>query len=122
MCVIAPSQSAGRGWIGQTAAELPERIHALQERAREQPKRAASALPNADEVLGKAEKRNGTLLIVDTIDEADADALRDFGDLLRRRSKSAAIVLGSVSEEKLNVIVTLTPDLVEGGLHAGKLA
>ena len=104
------------------AAELPERVQALKERARDRPGRAASTLPDADEVLGKAEKRNGTVLIVDTIDNVDAGALRDLGDELRRRSKSAAIVLGSVAEEKLNVIVMLTPDLVEGGLHAGKLA
>ena len=108
--------------INVPAAELPERISALRERAREQPAVAAANLPKPSEVLAKAEKRNGTAIIIDRVDEADATALREFGDNLRRLTKSAAIVLGSVFDDKLNVIVMLTPDLVEGGLHAGKLA
>ncbi len=106
--------------------ELPERIRALQERAREQPAAAAANLPDPTEVLERAEsfrgKDNGTFLIVDWVDNADTATLRDFGDDLRRRAKSAAVVLGSVLDEKLNVIVMLTPDLVERGLHAGKIA
>ncbi|MDZ4278916.1 MAG: alanine--tRNA ligase, partial [Dehalococcoidia bacterium] len=40
-------------------AGLPERIHALQERARNVPKAAASNLPDPSEVLERAEKRDG---------------------------------------------------------------
>jgi alanyl-tRNA synthetase len=102
-------------------ADLPDRLRALQERAREQPKQTA-ALPDPAQILERAEKRDGALLIVEKVDGADATALRDFGDQLRQRAKSAAVVLGSVLEGKLNVIVMLTPDLVEGGMHAGKIA
>jgi alanyl-tRNA synthetase len=35
---------------------------------------------------------------------------------------SAAIVLGSVVDGTPNIVVMLTPDRVEAGLHAGKLA
>jgi len=103
-------------------AELPERLRALQERAREQPKVASAALPDPKEVLERAEHRDGTLLILDRVDGADANALRDFGDELRGRVESAAVVLGSVYDGKLNVVVMLTADLVQRGLHAGKLA
>ncbi len=101
--------------------ELPDRIRAIEERAREQPRQTV-AFPDPGELLDRAEKRDGALLIVDRVDRADPAALRDFGDELRRRAKSAAVVLGSVLEGKLNVVVMLTPDLVEGGLHAGKIA
>jgi alanyl-tRNA synthetase len=102
--------------------ELPDRLRALQERAREQPKRAASDLPDPKELLERAEQRNGSYIVVDWLESADAASLRDFGDALRREAKSAAVVLGSVFDEKLSVIVMLTPDLVSKGLHAGKIA
>jgi alanyl-tRNA synthetase len=103
--------------------ELPERIRELQQRAREQQKDlAAAALPDPSDVLARAETRNGTLVVIDRIDGADATALREFGDQLRQRAKSAAVVLGSVLEGQPSIVVMLTPDRVEAGLHAGKLA
>ncbi|OGO50522.1 MAG: alanine--tRNA ligase [Chloroflexi bacterium RBG_16_68_14] len=105
--------------------ELLERLRALSAtggRARELPKPAAANLPDPDEVLSRAEKRDGTYLVVDWIDNVDAATLREFGDELRRRVKSAAVVLGSLFDGKLNVAVMLTDDLVKKGLHAGKLA
>jgi alanyl-tRNA synthetase len=102
--------------------ELPERLRALQERAKEAPRAAALALPDPSAVLSRAEQRNGSYVVVDWVDGADANALRELGDALRTKAKSAAIVLGSAGEEKLNVVVMLTDDLVKSGLHAGKLA
>jgi alanyl-tRNA synthetase len=105
------------------AAELPERIHALQERAKESKKEAASAaLPDPSEVLSRAEQRNGTTVVIDRLESADANALREFGDVLRQKAKSAAIALGSVVDGTPNIVVMLTPDQVEAGLHAGKVA
>jgi alanyl-tRNA synthetase len=104
-------------------AELPGRIRALQERAKESQKEAASAaLPDPGDVLARAEKRNGALVVIDRLDSIDPNALREFGDVLRKKAKSAAIVLGSVLEGQPNIVVMLTPDQVAGGLHAGKLA
>ena len=103
-------------------AELPDRMRALQERAREQPKQAAANLPDPAQIIERAEKRDGTLLIVEKVDAVDAETLRDFGDVLRGQLKSAAVVLGSVLDGQPSAVVMLTPDLVKGGLHAGKLA
>jgi alanyl-tRNA synthetase len=102
--------------------ELAERLRALQEQAKAQPKTSAVALPDPADVLGRAQQRNGTYVVVDSLAGADATALREFGDELRRRAKSAAVVLGSVAEDKLNFVVMLTDDLVAKGLHAGNLA
>jgi alanyl-tRNA synthetase len=103
--------------------ELPERIHALQERAKESKKEAASAaLPDPADVLARAEQRNGTLVVIDRLESVDANALREFGDVLRQKAESAAIVLGSIVEGTPNIVVMLTADRVEAGLHAGKLA
>jgi alanyl-tRNA synthetase len=102
--------------------ELPDRLRALQERAREQPKSAAAALPDPAEVVARAEQRDGTFIIIDRFDGADSTALREFGDELRKRAKSAAIVLASVLDDQPNIIVMLTDDQVMAGRHAGKLA
>ena len=103
-------------------AELPDRLRALSASGGRARERSQSALPDPAELIARADERNGTLLIVDWVDAVDATTLRDFGDDLRQRAKSAAVVLGSVLDEKLNVIVMLTPDLVDGGMHAGKIA
>ncbi|MCH8949780.1 MAG: alanine--tRNA ligase, partial [Chloroflexi bacterium] len=107
-------------------AELPGRIQALQERADEQPRQAASNLPDPAALIERAESSrgqdDGALLIVDKVDAADAESLRAFGDELRGRATSAAIVLGAVLDGKPSIVIMLTSDQVEAGLHAGKLA
>ena len=103
--------------------ELPERIRALQERAKDSHKEAAAAaLPDPAEVLVRAETRNGTLIVIDRLDSVDNTGLREFGELLRQKAKSAAIVLGSVVDGTPNIVIMLTADHVAAGLHAGKLA
>ena len=104
------------------AEQLPGRLHTLQERAREQPKQSGADLPDPAQLIESAQRQNGTVLIVDRIDAVDADALRSFGDDLRNRAKSAAVILGAVFDGKPSILIMLTPDQVEAGYHAGKLA
>ena len=104
------------------AEQLPARLQELQERARVQPKQTSANLPDPAQLIESAERRNGTVLIVDRIDAGDADALRTFGDDLRSRAKSAAVILGAVFDGKPSILIMLTPDQVDAGYHAGKLA
>ncbi len=48
-------------------------------------------------------------------------ALRDIGDSLRAKLKSAVIVLGTVQDGKPSFVSMVTPDLVSRGLHAGDI-
>ena len=50
----------------------------------------------------------------------DPRDLRDFGDKLRDRMQSGVLALGSVKDDKVNLIVMVTKDLV-GRLHAGQI-
>ena len=50
-------------------------------------------------------QRNGTTVVVDRLESVDANALREFGDVLRSKAKSAAIVLGSVVDGTPNIVV-----------------
>jgi len=103
------------------AEELPARIQAIEERAKAQPK-VAIDLPDPTTLIESAERSNGVAIIVDRIDAPDADTLRGFGDQLRDKAKSAAVILGSVFDDKPSILIMLTPDQVEAGYHAGKLA
>jgi alanyl-tRNA synthetase len=103
--------------------QLAERLRAFHERFKEAPAaRTATSLPDMDQVLAHADHRNGTLIVVQDVADTDPTVLREFGDRLRQRAKSAAVVLGAVFEGRPNVVVMLTSDLVNAGLHAGKLA
>jgi alanyl-tRNA synthetase len=106
------------------ASELPERIRSLAERARETPKvTAGSALPDAADVLGRAEQIDGRLVVTERVTAADAAELRDFGDAVRQQAKGpSAVALGALFEDRPAVIVALSPELVQAGLNAGKLA
>jgi alanyl-tRNA synthetase len=108
--------------LNATVEELPERLRQLQERAKGVAKQSTTALPDPKEVLARSTQRNGTSIVIERLDGVDAELLRRFGDELRQRTQSAAIVLGAVINEKPAIVVMLTPDRVEAGLDAAKLA
>ncbi|MEX1254325.1 MAG: alanine--tRNA ligase [Dehalococcoidia bacterium] len=108
-------------------AELPERLRALAERAKAT--RAVSHTTDAvlvdrvTEILARAEQVDGRLVITERVPAADPTELRDFGDALRRKAKgSAALALGALFEDRPAIVVMLSPDLVQVGLDAAKLA
>jgi alanyl-tRNA synthetase len=47
--------------------------------------------------------------------------MREMIDRLREQLGSGVIVLGAVIGQRPNLVAAVTPDLVEKGLHAGKL-
>jgi alanyl-tRNA synthetase len=51
----------------------------------------------------------------------DMDSLRGMVDLLRDKIVSGVIILGSTAGDKVNLVAAVTKDLLNTGLHAGKL-
>jgi alanyl-tRNA synthetase len=49
------------------------------------------------------------------------DALRNMGDMLRDKMGSGVVVLGTVSEEKVNFVAMATKDVLDKGIHAGNI-
>jgi len=47
--------------------------------------------------------------------------LREMGDILRDRLKSAVVVLATVYNGKPNFLAMVTPDLIARGFHAGDI-
>ncbi len=62
----------------------------------------------------------GAKILAITLDDADPKTMRETVDRMKDKLKSAAIVLGAVSEGKVSLIAGVTPDLV-ARVKAGEL-
>jgi alanyl-tRNA synthetase len=60
-------------------------------------------------------------LLAAKVNAGDMDSLRNIVDQMKVKLGSAVIVLGAVSDDKVNLVAAVTPDLVQKGFHAGKL-
>ncbi|NTW04835.1 MAG: alanine--tRNA ligase, partial [Peptococcaceae bacterium] len=63
----------------------------------------------------------GIKFISARVSSPDMDSLREMTDLIRDKLGSSVVVLGSIVDERVNLVATVTPDLIGRGLHAGKL-
>ncbi|MBA7651304.1 Alanine--tRNA ligase [subsurface metagenome] len=75
----------------------------------------------AESLASDAEVINGVRILAARVPSSRLEALREMGDLLRDRLKSAVIVLGTVYEDKPVFLATVTPDLVAKGYNAGEI-
>ena len=74
-----------------------------------------------DDMLGQVVQVDGVPVLAAQVDTADMDGLREMIDWLRDRMGSGVIVLGAVMNERPGFVAAVTPDLVERGLHAGRI-
>jgi alanyl-tRNA synthetase len=82
-------------------------------------KKAANA--SAGELLSQTKDVKGTPLLAAVIDGADTVALRSTLDGLRKTLKEGAVVLAGVKEGKVALLVSLSPEIIQRGGHAGNL-
>ncbi len=114
------------GRIGVAPNQLADRIEALlaEQKQRQQEieqlrfQVARSAL---DGLLGQVQHVGDIPLLVARVDAGEANQLRSMGDWLRDKLGSAVIVLGTVINEKPQLLAMVTADLTKHGLHAGNL-
>ena len=82
-------------------------------------KKAANAA--AGELLNQVVDVAGIKLLTAKIDGADATALRTTLDGIRKQLPEGAIVLGGSKDGKVALLVSLSPEIVKRGGHAGNL-
>jgi alanyl-tRNA synthetase len=75
----------------------------------------------AESLLGRAEVVGGVKFLAARVDSCPMQVLREMGDLLRDKLKSAVVVLGTVYEGRPAFIATVTPDLIDKGYNAGDI-
>ncbi|MCR4420185.1 MAG: alanine--tRNA ligase [Clostridia bacterium] len=73
------------------------------------------------ELLDQVQEIDGVKLLAAQVPETDAGGLRELADRLRERLGSGVIVLATVGEDKVNLVATVSRDLVSKGFHAGRI-
>jgi alanyl-tRNA synthetase len=64
---------------------------------------------------------NGVQAIIAQLDSMMPDNLREMSDWFRSKYKSGVLVLGTVADDRPQLLVSVTDDLTKKGLHAGNL-
>jgi alanyl-tRNA synthetase len=74
-----------------------------------------------EDLLGQAKQVNGVTVLAAQVPALSMPILREMGDILRDRLKSAIVVLATVYNRKPSFLAMVTPDLVDKGFHAGNI-
>jgi len=72
----------------------------------------------AEDLLGQAEQVSGVTVLAAKVPALTMPILREMGDILRDRLKSAIVVLATVYNGRPNFLAMVTPDLIAKGFHA----
>jgi alanyl-tRNA synthetase len=106
--------------------QVQERVAALGDTVREQERAIAQlrrqmARQDFEGLLSRVQEIDGVPVLAARVDAASMETLREMTDWFRDKMGSGVVVLGAVMEEKPNFVAAVTSDLVDKGLHAGKL-
>jgi alanyl-tRNA synthetase len=115
---VAKQLRAQPGSVEKAVSTLLEEKKALEKELAKA--RSRLAMGQGTDLASQAVDVKGAKVLAATVEGADAKTLRDTMDKLKDRLKSAAIVLGSVTDGKVALIAGVTADLT-GKLKAGEL-
>ncbi|BDC59429.1 alanine--tRNA ligase [Bacillus altitudinis] len=106
--------------------DVPKRIASLQADLKEVQRENESLLAKlsqaeAGSILEKVIEVGGVNVLTEKVNAKDMNHLRTMVDELKAKLGSAVIVLGAVQNGKVNISAGVTKDVIEKGLHAGKL-
>ncbi|WP_414834868.1 alanine--tRNA ligase [Bacillus altitudinis] len=106
--------------------DVPRRIASLQADLKEVQRENESLLAKlsqaeAGSILEKVIEVGGVNVLTEKVNAKDMNHLRTMVDDLKAKLGSAVIVLGAVQNGKVNISAGVTKDVIEKGLHAGKL-
>ena len=106
------------GMVEKAVNSLLEEKKSLEKELARLKSRIASS--QGEDLAGQAVDVKGIKVLAASLDGADVKTLRETVDKLKDKLKSAAIVLGAVSEGKVSLIAGVTADLT-GKVKAGEL-
>ena len=81
----------------------------------------ADVMTEAKELLQKCEKVGETSIIIGQLQGAQIEQAREAVDMLKKKAKSAAIVLGFGDGDKATLLAGMTDDVIKKGLKAGDI-
>jgi alanyl-tRNA synthetase len=112
--------------IESSLEEVPAKVKALMDELESERKRELSlerelARRIAGELAEQAEQVSGVTVVAARVPPLTMPVLREMGDILRARLKSAILVLAAVYNGKPSFLAMVTPDLTARGFHAGDI-
>jgi alanyl-tRNA synthetase len=104
--------------VPDEVAELRSRVRQLERDARQG---ATQGAADIERLAQDAVERDGFRVLVTEVDGLDGKALLDVADRLKNTLGDSAIVLGSAGENRVDLVASVTPALVERGVRAGEI-
>ena len=81
----------------------------------------SDVMAEAKELLTKCEKVGETSVIIGQLQGAHIEQAREAVDMLKKKAKSAAVVLGFGDGDKATLLAGMTDDVIKKGLKAGDI-
>jgi len=81
----------------------------------------SDVMTEAKQLLQKCEKIGETAIIIGRLQNTRIEQAREAVDMLKKKAKSAAIVLGFEDDDKATLLAGMTDDLIKKGLKAGDI-
>ncbi|MGE6259504.1 alanine--tRNA ligase [Heyndrickxia sporothermodurans] len=75
----------------------------------------------AGSLIDRVQIIDGIKVLASKVQDVDMNNLRNMVDDLKQKIESGIVVIGSVQDDKVNIIAGVTKDLIDKGYHAGKL-
>jgi alanyl-tRNA synthetase len=120
LAAVAAAVRSPMAEVGDRVTQVLDNVRALDKEIVRLKSRLAAG--QGDDLAARAvEVKAGVKVLAATLDGADARTLRETLDQLKNKLKSAAIVLASVEDGKVQIAAGVTPDAV-GRIKAGDLA
>ena len=115
----AEALKSTRDNMADRSAALMDEVKSLKKEIAELKK--AQMDKGLDNILDDAREINGVKLITKQFEDYNINDLRGLSDKIKAENKGVAMVFAAVSGEKVTFLVSLTDDLVQKGMHAGKM-
>ncbi len=113
--------------LGTAALQIESRVQTLLDEVDSLRREKAElesllSLQAASDMLDSRQDVDGIGVLARRVEVSSADALREMGDFLRDKLGSGVVALGTVIDDRPQLLVMVTPDLVESGLDAVAIA
>lgn len=112
--------------LGVTTDEVTTRMGALHDELAAQRKQITAlrrelAKTQFDQLVTQLEDLSGVPAMIAQLEDVPMDTLREMSDWFRNKVKDGVMVLGSIVDQKPQLMVAVTGDLSKKGLHAGNI-
>jgi alanyl-tRNA synthetase len=112
--------------LGTTPDQTADRVANLQEELNTSKKQIAQlqrelARNSFNQMIANLESVNGVQGLFTQVNDVSLESLREMADWFRGKVKSGVMVVGSVVDDRPQLIVAVTDDLTKKGLHAGNI-